>query len=38
MSELYIQKLLRLIKFGVITVEQITDPIYKAEIESRLAQ
>lgn len=38
MNELYIQKLLRLIKFGMITVEQIQDPIYKAEVELRLAQ
>lgn len=38
MNEVYIQKLLRLIKFGVISVEQITDPVYKAEIELRLSQ
>lgn len=38
MNELYIQKLLRLIKYGMITVEQIQDPVYRAEIELRLAQ
>ena len=38
MNELYVQKLLRLIKSRVITVEDIKDPIYKTEIETRLAE
>lgn len=36
MNELYVQKLIRLIERGVITIEQIQDPVYKAEIKSRL--
>lgn len=36
MNELYIQKLLRLIDKGFITVDEIIDLAYKAEVESRL--
>lgn len=36
MNELYIQKLLRLIDKGIIAVNDILDPAYKAEVESRL--
>lgn len=35
MNELYIQKLLRLIKEGIITKGDIIDPDYKAEVENR---
>jgi len=35
MNELYIQKLLRLIKNGVIAVEDIVDITYKTEIQNR---
>lgn len=35
MNEVYIQKLLRLIREEVITTDDIKDPDYKAEIESR---
>ena len=35
-SEIYVQKLIRLINQGVIMVEQIIDPAYKAEVENRL--
>lgn len=37
LNELYIEKLLRLILNGVITVEDIKDVEYKTEVEARLA-
>lgn len=37
MNEIYVQKLLRLIQAGVISVEDIKDPTYKVEVESRLS-
>jgi hypothetical protein len=36
MNELYVQKLIRLIKSSIITVDDIKDPAYKAEVENRL--
>ena len=36
LSELKIKALIRLIKHGKITVEDIKDPDYKAEVESRI--
>lgn len=36
MSELKIKALIRLINHGRITVSDIKDPSYKAEVESRL--
>ena len=36
MIELYVQKLLRLVQRGIIALEEIKDPVYKAEVESRL--
>jgi len=36
LSELKIKALIRLIERGEITVEDIKDPDYKAEVESRL--
>jgi hypothetical protein len=36
-NELYVQKLLRLINDGLITVDDIKDPEYKAEVQNRLA-
>lgn len=38
LNELYIEKLLRLINKGIITVEDIKDINYKTEVESRLNQ
>ena len=38
MSELYIQKLLRLISKGIITIDDILDANYKAEVQRRLNQ
>lgn len=37
MNELYIQKLISLINQGIITVDQIKDPLYKAEVIKRLS-
>jgi hypothetical protein len=36
MNELYVQKLLRLIEKGIITVDDILDLTYKAEVQNRL--
>ncbi len=36
MNELYIEKLISLIKQGIITVEQIKDATYKTEVANRL--
>lgn len=38
MNELYVQKLLGLIAAGLVTVEEIKDPAYKAEVQLRLKQ
>ena len=37
MNELYIQKLISLVKQGIITVASIKSAEYKAEVEKRLA-
>ena len=37
MNETYIEKLLRLIGAGLITVDDIKDPVYKTEVQARLA-
>jgi hypothetical protein len=37
MNELYILKLLRLIEKGVLSIGDIKDPSYKAEVQSRLS-
>lgn len=37
MSELYIQKLIRLINAEIITTNDIIDPAYKTEVENRLS-
>jgi hypothetical protein len=36
--ELYVEKLLRLLKQGVITIEDIMVPEYRVEVEKRLGQ
>ena len=38
LSELKIKALVRLIEHGKITAEDIKDPDYKTEVESRLAE
>ncbi len=38
MNELYIQKLIRLIRNGTITIEDIKDEQYKNEVQARLGQ
>lgn len=37
MNELYIEKLLRLLKHGVIVVDDIKDENYKIEVQNRLS-
>lgn len=37
MNELYIEKLIRLINAGLITVDDIKDQAYKAEVEKRIS-
>lgn len=37
MSELYIQKLVKLIKAGLITIDDIVDLEYKTEVQNRLS-
>jgi hypothetical protein len=37
MNELYVQKLIKLINVGIITVDYIKDFSYKEEIQTRLA-
>jgi hypothetical protein len=36
MNELYIKKLIRLINIGLISVDDIKDTSYKAEVEGRI--
>ena len=37
MNEIYIQKLINLINAGMITLENIKDPVYKAEVQTRIS-
>ena len=37
MNNIYIEKLVRLVKAGLIAVADIKDAAYRAEVESRLA-
>lgn len=37
-NELYVEKLLRLIENGIITVNDIVNTEYKTEVENRLSQ
>ena len=36
MNNIYVEKLVRLIKAGLIAVADIKDAVYRAEVESRL--
>lgn len=37
-NERYVEKLIRLINAGLITIEDIIDPEYKTEVQNRLNQ